>query len=546
MAAKSIIEVDVRDEAFQKFNALFNKYQAQLKQQPTEWRKASTAQQAMLKGTLGISDAQATLIGQQKTLGDIHKRALMYLRQEESSWQRIRRETTGVAGNIKDMTGQLLKWSSLTGIIGGLVGSGGLFGISRMASGVASGRQSAMGLGTTYGGQKAFGTAFDRYGNTGSFLSSIADAKGDLTKGAAAFGSLGLSDYASMDTATLGAKVLAAVREKSKGWSDPMLSQYISASQLGNLGITPEMVRTLKSTQNGEFAKSLGMFGRLNGQYALGGGTQRSYQDFETALEEAGNKIELVFVKGLAPLIPGMEHLSGSVVKSIETLSGAIPKDAVERIGKGIETFSQYLGSADFQRDVKGVAGAFGWLAGKVRDFGLSATSDPGAKGIHDRVNWAKKHRDGLKTKGELRKEMAEGGVFAPMRRLLFGSTGLPVKPGAGTVNPALANLVGKVPGFDRITAGNDDYHKGFRSAHNQDRAVDFTIKNPADAAMVAQLVRDEMAKKGIKGTVLDEYNHPSSRATAGHIHVQTDVRISNSTGSNINVSTQQAAVPGF
>jgi hypothetical protein len=137
--------------------------------------------------------------------------------------------------------------------------------------------------------------------------------------------------------------------------------------------------RRLKRTSAAELRQQEVRFGTLSRDYNLSDKDQRVYQDFQTALTDASNRIENVFVKGLVPLIPGMEKLSESIVRSLENLAKAIPPDAMERIGKGIEAFAQYLGGEKFQGDVKAVGTAFAWFAGKVRDFGIyaPATREP-------------------------------------------------------------------------------------------------------------------------------------------------------------------------
>ncbi|NEU95663.1 hypothetical protein [Bradyrhizobium uaiense] len=554
MTARSILQIDVNDQSFRQFNTLFQRYQQQLGSTPLQWRNIAAAQQQGVKGFRDLVFEQATAIAQQRMLGEAHKAALNLLRQEENSWTRIRRQTTGVAGNIRDMTGQLMKWGSLTAVFSGLLGAGGLFGISRLTDNVASGRRSALGLGATYGQQRAFGTAFDRFGDPGAILHGVADALGDVRKRASLYNA-GLTDSdLTGGSAEVSARLIASAKRIADKTDDSVLGTIADVRGFSSLGMNADYLRTLKHTSWEEVNKQHVMFRDRSREYGVGGDTQRAYQDFETALSDAGNRIENVFVRGLAPLIPGMEKLSGSLVRSIENLSKAIPPDAMERIGKGIETFGTYLGSEDFQRDVKGVAAGFAWFAGKVRDFGIYVSGDTGAKGIRTRNNWSKHHRDGLPTEGELRKARAEGKatVWTQLWDIYKGGTGtapgsasLPIKAGAGTLDPGLASLArtvqGKVPGFDQITAGADAYHKGFSSAHNEGRAFDFTIKNPAQAAEVAQIVRDEMARQGIKGKVIDEYSNPSKNATGGHIHVQTDVRIMNQTGNNVVVQTQQA-----
>ncbi len=109
----------------------------------------------------------------------------------------------------------------------------------------------------------------------------------------------------------------------------------------------------------------------------------------------------------------------------------------------------------------------------------------------------------------------------------VWGGGGLRTKPGAGGASLATSalaqSLQSEIPGLDRFTAFNDTYHAllGRSSAHQRGQALDFTLKNPADSASVADAVRRKLAAMGVDGTVLDEYSNPSRGSTGGHIHVQ-------------------------
>jgi hypothetical protein len=221
MPARSVIDIDVNDQAFREFNALFQRYQEQLKATPQEWRSAATAQQQSLKGTRNLSQAQATLIGQQGILADAHKAALLLLRQEESSWERIRRSTAGSAVLIKNMTGDILKWVP---VLSALAGLGGIAGLGVLTGNVAGGRRSALGLGATYGGQRAFATAFDRFVDPGSVLSGVASARGDVAK-RVAFSGLGMLNDSDLkgDNAAVAARVL----ERAKRIADKTQDQFL-------------------------------------------------------------------------------------------------------------------------------------------------------------------------------------------------------------------------------------------------------------------------------------------------------------------------------
>ena len=103
----------------------------------------------------------------------------------------------------------------------------------------------------------------------------------------------------------------------------------------------------------------------------------------------------------------------------------------------------------------------------------------------------------------------------------------LPIKEGAGSQSIGVASLArsiyNNVPGIERFTAFNDDFHKGRKSGHNEDRAFDFTLANGTNEsyADAAAKVRAYLQSRGIEATVLDEANNPSPGATGKHLHVQ-------------------------
>jgi hypothetical protein len=101
--------------------------------------------------------------------------------------------------------------------------------------------------------------------------------------------------------------------------------------------------------------------------------------------------------------------------------------------------------------------------------------------------------------------------------------------------------------GLERFTAFNDKYHKDNspRSLHTQGKSFDFTLKSgKSGAAVVAKAVRAMAQKNGYRVNVDDEYNFPSSKATAGHIHV--DVYGKNGDGGTGDTSQDANALPNL
>lgn len=533
MTVKSIIDIDVNDRSFKGFQQLWNQYQRQLQSTPTAWRNIAQAQQRGVKGFQDLVREQATSIGQARLLAQANEAANRLLRTNADRWRDIRRETASVAVNIRDMTGQLLKWTALTGVFSGLLGAGGLFGVSRLAENVATGRRSALGLGTSYGQQSAFANAFGRIVDPGSFLGGVEGALTDVSKRSSLYNAGLTEGQLGGGSGAVGSRLLSSIKRIADQTPDNVLGNVFRARGIDQF-MSEDDFRRLKRTSSEELGGLQRRFGAGSNAYNLSDRDQRAYQEFVTALDDAGRRIETVFVRGLGPLIPGLEKLSNSVVKTIDELVKAVPPEWGEKVGKGIETFGKYIGSQEFQEGVKNVAGAVIWAGKKLVGFGAWATRNSDTAGnTGDPGLFGQKPQ----TSGE-----------AKFNRYMNYFTGLNTKPGAGHVDPGLGGLAGKiqsqVPGIKRFTSFNDDYHAGTNSAHADNRAFDLTIADPSKSAEVAAAIRKVMADEGIKGKVLDEYKYPSSRATAGHIHVQTDVRVMNAAGSNVIVSTQQATVP--
>lgn len=105
-----------------------------------------------------------------------------------------------------------------------------------------------------------------------------------------------------------------------------------------------------------------------------------------------------------------------------------------------------------------------------------------------------------------------------------LGPEGVRAKNGAGIPLGlyAVAQSLAELPSFNRITAGNDDYHRGLPSKHNRGLALDFTVQNPRMAAAIEAGIKKKLTELGIDAQVLNEYD-PKQRGphtTAPHLHL--------------------------
>ena len=111
-----------------------------------------------------------------------------------------------------------------------------------------------------------------------------------------------------------------------------------------------------------------------------------------------------------------------------------------------------------------------------------------------------------------------------------LAAMGLKIKAGDvqaenGELNPMIIDMAkrvqGEIPGFAYFSGFNDKFHqeKAGTSEHAKGRAMDFALAQKPSKEEGQQIV--DMLKKMGATLAIDEYNNPSAKATAGHIHAQ-------------------------
>ncbi len=414
MAVKSILDIDIRDGKLQAVYRLMEKYNAAIKSSRAAWalvNKDIDGSQATYKK---LVDQMVASNVQAKIRERAEEAAFRRTRSTADVWKSMARDTREFTGNIASATTSLLKWASITGVISGLIGSGGLFGIDRLALGAASSRRSAIGIGAGIGGQEAFRTNFSRFVDPESFLASVSGAKYDVTKRVGLIGA-GLSEREiGGDTADTAVALLRRLKQIADTTNPALYAQVLQSRRLDQFA-DPETLNRLRVP--GELERMIGQYGQRRSQFDLPADTARRWQDFVTQLDNAGRNISTIFVKGLINLEPGLTKLSSSVERIAGTMfeKGGTLERWVGNIDTALEKFAGYIGTEDFQRNVRDFVNGIGKIAaaiGGVVSY-IGGGGDSGAKGIRDRVAWAKKHSEGLQTRGELRRDRANGTATA-------------------------------------------------------------------------------------------------------------------------------------
>lgn len=550
MAVKSVIEIDIDGSGnFAKFQASFDRYQKALKDSPKEWAKVTDGIGRSRKEFDNLVKQQVASHARTKLIADAEKEALRITTTMGDRWREMARNTRSTAANIKDATVSLLKWTSLTGVVSGLLGVGGLFGINRLAADVGGGRRSSLGLGLSYGQQKSFSTNFGRLVDPGSFLGAVADARGDVTKRVGFYGA-GLSEgQLQGSTASIGVDLLRSLKKIADQTDPKLYAQVIQSRQLGQF-VTTEDLRRLAATSGSEFEQLVGGYRKNLGTVDLSERTQKAWQDLSTQMTRAGNQIENTFVKGLLPLVPGLERLSEGVEKTIRVFLGSdTVKKWMDQLGEGLEKFAGYVGTPEFERNVATFARGLGKIASAFGTFfGWVAGTDPevaaARSSTSENVSGMRKARQEGKTsswqqfqdifngtapsevESYIRTAAKKRGINPDVAVNVAKSEGLYSYVGdKGTsFGPYQLHYKNNIPGLSNGGLG-DEFTKA-TGLHAKDRD---TVKQQIDFALDAAIRQGWTPWHGYKGGPRDGLPSPGSV-----------VRIENNTGGNAIVTTNQ------
>ncbi|HEF7276016.1 TPA: hypothetical protein ACSBN8_002493 [Yersinia enterocolitica] len=383
MAAKSIIDIDVNDDKFQSFMEKFNEYQAALDDLPEAWRgvaqgigdteKETAKARSELEGVAkSFSDGAAAILSINSGLDRLND-SLDKANKNQSGFNKnagsakkflsgATKDAKSLAGHIKDATTSLISWTSILGLFSGLIGAGGLFGINRLASGVASQRFTTLGLGTTSGGLDSTAINYQRaLSNPTGTLGAIRDSQLDLSK-RWQFQAMGINNP-DQDPAKLLPQMIRNARDIFvKNGSN---LQGAEAHGLTNF-FTLDDLNRFKNMSDAEIDSMEKRAAQDSKQLQLSDQIQKQWTDFNVQLQRSGYSIENSFIRGLAPLAPQLTRLSDSVSGMIDSfLKSPELGKWIDGLSQGIQKFGEYLASPSFRTDIDS-------FMKSIRDMGLT------------------------------------------------------------------------------------------------------------------------------------------------------------------------------
>jgi len=360
--ATSIFEVQVDDEAFKKFSEDFAKYTIAIDKLPMAWGRIEAAIAGVGDRIDAQTDSLSKVISATNKTVDGQRDYNRALRETAGSWGSIVHWTRLAMQNGRQMLGiygaissrittaavGLLKWATVGAMGAGLVGAGGLWGVSSLASGAGATRRTSQGLGLEPGELRAyetnFGTAFDPR----SVLGNLSSARNDPDRRWALL-SMGLDPVAS--TGELGQQ--APLRAKQIYEEGGQSLSYARARGLLEI-FSEEDLQRLHAMTVQEIESSRLMVEQDRVRMTVSDALARRWQSLSAQFDRAGHVVQTVFLDKLSPLAPEIEKLSDAFTEAVKTaLSIDVMRSAINVLATGIRSAGDYISSNDFLEDIR-------------------------------------------------------------------------------------------------------------------------------------------------------------------------------------------------
>jgi hypothetical protein len=351
--AKSILDIEINDDAFKRFRDLFSQYNEELKAQPQAW---GTVGEEIAAATEGMAALTATVSAQREIYHEEEqalsrqnaeaKKLLDQEREREKTSKRTWDNLKGAAGAIKNGTVELIRWVGIGSIIGGLVGSGGLFGLDAIAQGVSRTRRAALGVGVNPGELQASQVAFGQWIDPRANLEATAGAAGDLGK-SWIWRSLGVNpEQNGLDRQE---QLFQRARQVTTSTPANMLTQTAARTGLDQVFSMDEL-RAIRAMTDEDMRTHEVNLRNARKNIDLSNKVAAEWQNLDVTLQTSKLQIEDTFIRALAPLVPMLGDLSKEIAKTISAfLTNPHLKEWIGEFAQGVGTIATTIGSPEFQ-----------------------------------------------------------------------------------------------------------------------------------------------------------------------------------------------------
>jgi hypothetical protein len=366
MPLRSVLDIEVNDNSFRDHVARFESYREATKEERDAWAKDQADRRRAERGEIAQEREQQR--NERERQRELEKQGTIYDKIGRS-WKVMREESSTVARNVRDIGSRLLhmttsaaRISGMMGLVGGLATGFGFLGMDSLARAASGYRRSALGLGTSVGGMRAFELDFGRFVDPHSFLGGVNRSLRDPTQ--TALRGLGITPQGGEDTADVAVRALEKIQTLAKAQPEAMLGTLLQSRQLSQFGLSLEDLVRLRRMSHQELRDQGTAFrGDVRG-LGLSDPQLQGWQNFLTQMQRAGRMIETTFIVRLSPLAPSLAKLSQSITKVLDAF---LTKDRlgewIDTVAKALDHFATYIGTPEFESDVEAFVKNVGSMA---------------------------------------------------------------------------------------------------------------------------------------------------------------------------------------
>jgi hypothetical protein len=381
--AKSIIEIEVKDGAFKSFARQIDAHQEKLKTMPGQWGAVGKSISAVSGAAAKFSARiEVTANAIQKSETRAGKLALT-LKAADRTLSSMARGSSAFLRNIKESTSSILSWLPIMGLVSGVLGAGGLFGMARLASSAAQGSQEAKGLGSSYGKTKSAAIAYQGMGSEAdvkALQAQIMESKFGTGEFLMRLG-MERKDFEGKDTADLLAPVLKAIQERFKEAPAGEAGKAQAMEQFAP-GVSMDKILRIVKMNVGALEKEYK--GKAE-ELELSAGEQDAWSKFNLYLGYFNEKFENIFHHALSgEVLTSLQKFGSAIIKATDTIvNSKFFKGLISGAAKGLESFSGYLTDGRFENDftkfaerMEAIANALAYIADAIGDWFGSKEDD--------------------------------------------------------------------------------------------------------------------------------------------------------------------------
>lgn len=401
MPLRSVLEIEVDDAAFRNFQSLFEKYQAALDRLPSAWGKVNEKTGAVKSD---FADMAAAMMAQHELLAKTSAETESLARSTGTAgrfFSGMARDAQSLATHIGNATRDLVRWSGLTTLAGGLLGLGSIFGLERLGVGAGNLRRTATGLGFApgdAGSLTSFNTNLSRLVDPGQFLGGVNTAMNDVSQRWTLYAAgLNEGQIRGRDTGQVSLALLQQAWRVIQQAPEGQLANVMQARGLDRF-LSLQDANRLKSTPYSELQGFIAQTqeDRLKG-FGVTDQQLKNWQNLNVQLERAGNTIWTTLVVKLGDLAGPIGGISKAMTDVVDSLLKGPGFAYLLGVTSGaLEDFAKYVGTDKFKEDINNFGTGVSHLVTSLGDAVKAVNNfTGGVANVWDIITGGKFEREG-------------------------------------------------------------------------------------------------------------------------------------------------------